>query len=69
MAKVRIVVRPTGSINGADWPEVGKTIDLPDVVAEAMASAGNVEVVAVEKRPAPTKGVEKRGGRGRSVAD
>lgn len=61
MAKVRILVRPTGSINGAEWPEVGKTVDLPDVVAEGMASAGDVEIVKVEKRPAANKGVEKRG--------
>lgn len=65
MAKVRILVRPTGCINGADWPEVGKTIELPDVVADGMVSDGSVEIVkavkAVEKRPAATKGVEKRG--------
>ncbi len=60
MAKVRILVQPTGCINGAEWPEVGKTIDLPDVVADGMASDGSVEIVKVEKRPAATKGVEKR---------
>lgn len=59
MAKVRVVVRPTGCINGADWPEVGQTVEVPDVVAESMAAAGHVEVV-VEKRPAPRKGVENR---------
>lgn len=62
MAKVRILVRPTGTINGAEWPEVGKTIDLPDAVAEGMASAGDVELVKVEKRPAPKKRVETREG-------
>lgn len=73
MAKVCIIVRPTGCINGRDWPEVGETIDLPDAVAEAMSAAGHVEVVKVaakpaekvEKRPAPTEAVEKRGTRGR----
>lgn len=73
MAKVRIIVRPTGCINGRDWPEAGEMIDLPDAVAEAMAEAGHVETVKVaakpaekvEKRPAPTEAVEKRGTRGR----
>lgn len=60
--KVRIKVRPTGLLNGRDWPEVGEVIDLPDVVAESMGDA--VEPVKdapkVEKRPAPTAKVEKR---------
>lgn len=64
MASVRIKVRPTGLINGREWPPVGETIDLPDAVAEGMAGAGHVEIVKdepkVEKRPAPTKRVEKR---------
>jgi hypothetical protein len=34
---------------------VGEEIDLPQVVAEAMADAGHVKVV-VEKRPAPKRG-------------
>lgn len=61
--KVRILVRPTGLINGAEWPEVGETLDLPDVVVSDMSDF--VEPVKVEKRPAPTAGVEKRGSRGR----
>lgn len=72
MAKVKIKVQPTGLLNGQYWPEVGETVDLPDAVAEAMAEAGHVEPVKaadkVEKRPAPTKGVEKRGGRVRGNA-
>jgi hypothetical protein len=62
MSKVRILVRPTGCLNGAVWPQVGETTDLPDAVAQDMASAGTVEVVKVEKRPAPTAKVEKRKG-------
>jgi hypothetical protein len=65
MAKVKIVVQPSGCINGRLWPEVGETMDLPDPVAEAMAEAGHVEIVGskkkVEKRPASDKHVEKRG--------
>lgn len=65
MAKIKIVVQPSGCINGRLWPEPGETMDLPDVVAEGMAAAGHVEIVGksrkVEKRPAPDKDVEKRG--------
>lgn len=65
MAKVKIVTQPSGCINGMPWPEAGKTMDLPDVVAEGMAEAGHVEIVGkskkVEKRPASDKDVEKRG--------
>ena len=48
--KVRVKVRPGGLLNGQEWPEVGDTLDLPDVVAEGMISAGAVE--AVEKKAA-----------------
>lgn len=65
MAKVRVLVQPTGCINGNYWPEVGGELELPDQVAEDMAAAGWVEVVKavkkVEKRPASTAKVEKRG--------
>jgi hypothetical protein len=57
MAKVRIIVRPTGLINGVEWPEVGQTIDLPDAVADGMVKVGDVERVAV--KAAPAKKVEK----------
>lgn len=52
--KVRIVNRPTGLINGVEWPAVGEEIDLPQSVAEGMAENGDVEVV-VEKRPSKAK--------------
>lgn len=61
--KVRVLIPPTGIYNGRPWPAKGETIDLPDHVAEGMIGAGNVERVEepkVEKRPASTKGVEKR---------
>jgi hypothetical protein len=63
--RVRIVVQPTGCINGKYWPEVGETIDLPAAAAEGMIEAGHVERVAekaakVEKRPASKAGTETR---------
>lgn len=64
MATCRVKVRPSGLINGHDWPEVGGTLELPEAVAEDMAAAGWLEVVKdekkVEKRPASRKGVETR---------
>lgn len=56
--KVRIVVQPTGLINGEPWPAAGEEVDVPEAVAEAMAGAGHVEVV--EKRPASKRNVETR---------
>jgi hypothetical protein len=56
--KVRIVVQPTGLINGQPWAPVGEEMDLPEAVVEAMKDAGYLEVV--ETRPAAKKGVEKR---------
>jgi hypothetical protein len=67
MAKVQVVIQPTGLLNGSPWPEPGETVDLPDDVAEEMTKAGHVKAVAkkaaaekVEKRPAPSAGVETR---------
>lgn len=75
MPKVRIIVRPTGAINGQYWPAKGECIDLPDAVAVSMVAAGHVELVPdekpkaaekpaakIEKRPAPTRSVESRKG-------
>lgn len=62
--KVRIIVRPTGLLNGQEWPEVGGTIDLPKAVADGMIEAGHVEAVgekkAEKKAEAPPKSEEKR---------
>lgn len=68
--RVRIVNRPTGLINGVEWPPAGGEIDLPQATAEGMAAVGDVEIVVqkssapkarVEKRPAPKARVEQRG--------
>lgn len=72
--KVKIIERPSGHvrIDGelVEWPKVGDTIDLPDVVAEGMIATGAVEKVGgtaparqtekVETRPAPAKRTETR---------
>ena len=61
--KVRIVVQPTGLLNGRDWPEVGETLEVPDHVGADMCDAGIGEPVVedkAEKRPAK-RTVEKRG--------
>ena len=62
--KVRIEVRPTGSLDGIPWPEVGEVIELPDHVAIGMLNSGAVSAVEVSKveTPEPDVGrVEKRG--------
>lgn len=83
MPKVYIVVRPSGLYNGAEWPEVGEPIDVPDVVADDLVESGHAEKSKaaankaveeaeaepeVETRPAPVDGVEKRGTRVRRNA-
>lgn len=46
--KVRTKVRPSGLINGAEWPPEGSEIDLADVVAQTMLDAGLVELAPVD---------------------
>jgi hypothetical protein len=38
--KVRIVNRPTGLLNGRDWPDVGEVLEVEDSVGADMCSAG-----------------------------
>lgn len=60
--KVRIVNRPTGLLNGRDWPEVGEVFEVEDIHGADMCASGIGEPVLadeVEKRPA-TKRAEKR---------
>lgn len=57
---VKVKVRPTGLINGQEWPEVGESVDhlnLPDDVVDGMVKAGFLEKSKggggkVETRPA-----------------
>lgn len=60
--KVRIVNRPTGLLNGRDWPEVGEELETTDEAGADMCAAGIAEPVVedrTEKRPA-AKRAEKR---------
>jgi hypothetical protein len=54
--KIRIKVQPTGLLNGAEWPEAGEEMDVPDVVGADLCASGAAEPVAQkaksEKRPA-----------------
>jgi hypothetical protein len=44
---VKMRARISGTRNGADWPEVGGTVDLPDAEAVDMLNAGLVEPAEV----------------------
>lgn len=64
--RVKVIVQPSGCINGNYWPEAGGSIDLPDAVAASMIAAGDVEAVKadkpkVEKRPAPARAETRKG--------
>jgi hypothetical protein len=56
--KVRIVNRPTGLLNGRDWPEVGEVFEVEDHHGADMCASGIGEPVVedkTEKRPAAKK--------------
>lgn len=56
--KVRIVNRPTGLLNGRDWPEVGEVFEVEDHTGADMCASGIGEPVVedkTEKRPAAKK--------------
>jgi hypothetical protein len=38
--KVRIVNRPSGLLNGRDWPAVGETLEVGDFIGADMCAAG-----------------------------
>lgn len=59
MPKYQVKLRPSGLINGQEWPEEGETVDLPETVGEDMAQAGWLSAAKAEKRPA-RKGQEQR---------
>jgi len=54
--RVRIKQRITGLINGQAWPDPGETMDLPDGVAEGMATAGHVELITEDEETAVMPG-------------
>ena len=54
--RVRLLVGITGTRNGVDWPRIGESIDLPDVEAADLVTAGLAEPEPVaEPVPAPRK--------------
>ena len=63
--KVRVLIQPTGLINGQPWAEAGEEMDLDDGAAELMIEAGWLErskpKPVTEKRPTQVK-AEKRAG-------
>lgn len=38
--KVRIVNRPTGLLNGREWPDVGEVLEVTDEIGADMCAAG-----------------------------
>lgn len=61
----RVKVKPSGLINGRDWPEVGEVIELDEDAANGMVETGWLEPAKAErskaeKRPAKKAEPEKR---------
>lgn len=68
--RVRMRVAMSGTRDGADWPPLGGTIDLPDAEAADLCAAGLAQPVAdddtdVETATA-TETAERRPARGRA---
>lgn len=60
--KVRIKVRPTGLLNGRDWPDVGEVLDVEDHHGADMCAAGIGEPVVEDQveKAVPSKKPETR---------
>ena len=60
--KVRIVNRPTGLLNGREWPEVGEVLEVEDHHGADMCAAGIGEPVVEDKveKAVPAKKAETR---------
>ena len=60
--KVRIVNRPTGLLNGRDWPDVGEVFEVPDEAGADMCASGIGEPVVEDKaeKAVPRKKAETR---------
>ena len=60
--KVRIVNRPTGLLNGRDWPEAGEVFDVEDHIGADMCASGIGEPVVEDKteKAVPSKKAETR---------
>lgn len=55
MTLVRILRPPTGFRDGAEWPAVGDTLDVPAAEADDLERIGIAERVAVPAKVAPEK--------------
>lgn len=71
--RIKMLVEISGSCDGQPWPRKGGVVDVPDGEAKKLIDAEMAVSVEskpsqksdeVEKRPAPTKGVEKRAAQG-----
>lgn len=62
--KVRIVNRPSGLLNGRDWPGVGEVLEVTDEVGADMCAAGIGEPVVDDQveKAVPSKKAETRKG-------
>jgi hypothetical protein len=60
--KVRIIVRPTGLLNGRDWPDVGEVLEVSDQIGADLCSSGIGEPVVEDKveKAVPAKKAETR---------
>ena len=60
--KVRIVNRPTGLLNGRNWPDAGEVLEVEDNVGADMCAAGIGEPVVEDKteKAVPSKKAETR---------
>ena len=52
MPKVKMLITISGERNGADWPAIGETIDVPKDEADQLVSNGYAEKVAAPKKAA-----------------
>lgn len=65
MPKYKVLVQPSGLVNGYPWPEAGQDVELDEAAAQSMVDAGQIAAVGagerdVETRPAATTGEEQR---------
>ena len=60
--KVRIVNRPSGLLNGRDWPDVGEELEVADEIGADLCSSGVGEPVVEDKteKAVPSKKAETR---------
>lgn len=60
MPKYKVLVQPSGLINGYPWPEAGESVELDEAVGASMVDAGHLEAAKTEPKKAAEKKVETR---------